>query len=170
RTGLAPTALTLSRIPGLPAQRPAAPGRPQHGPAGLATSDFRQWRPPSACDLHRPASCKAPAWDRCWSHAGCPTCPPEGSLRAYRDVMSLHKLTAGGGDTYLTRQVAAADATHRGRAPLGDFYAARGESPGVWVGAGLSGLAGVDPGDHVTAAQMKALFGQGRHPNADAIR
>ena len=83
--------------------------------------------------------------------------------------MSLHKLTAGGGYTYLTRQVAAADATHRGRAPLGDFYAARGESPGVWVGSGLSGLAGVDPGDHVTAAQMRALFGQGRHPNADAI-
>src|ERR1035438_1218417 len=111
----------------------------------------------------------APAWDRCWSHAGCSICPPEEPRRAYRDVMSLHKLTAGGGYTYLTRQVAAADATHRGRAPLGDFYAARGESPGVWVGSGLSGLAGVDPGDHVSAAQMRALFGQGRHPNADAI-
>jgi DNA primase catalytic core len=82
--------------------------------------------------------------------------------------MSLHKLTAGG-YTYLTRQVAAADATHRGREPLGDFYAARGESPGVWVGSGLSGLAGVEAGDHVSAAQMRALFGKGRHPNADAI-
>ena len=83
--------------------------------------------------------------------------------------MSLHKLTAGDGYTYLTRQVAAADATDLGRTPLGDFYAAKGESPGVWAGSGLSGLDGVDPGDHVSAEQMKALFGEGRHPNADSI-
>jgi DNA primase catalytic core len=83
--------------------------------------------------------------------------------------MSLHKLTALDGYTYLTRQVAAADATHRGHESLGDFYAARGESPGLWTGSGLSGLAGIDPGTHVSAAQMKALFGKGRHPNADAI-
>ena len=122
----------------------------------------------SACDLRRSASRMRGVWDRCWSRVGGSTCPREQSLRAYRDVMSLHKLTAGG-YTYLTRQVAAADATHRGREPLGDFYAARGESPGVWVGSGLSGLAGVEAGQHVSAAQMRALFGQGRHPNADAI-
>jgi DNA primase catalytic core len=83
--------------------------------------------------------------------------------------MSLHKLTAGDGYTYLTRQVAAADATHRGHEALGDFYAARGESPGVWIGTGLSGLAGIEAGEHVSAGQMKALFGKGRHPNADTI-
>ena len=44
-------------------------------------------------------------------------------------VMSLHKLTAGDGYTYLTRQVAAADATHRGRDGLGEYYSQRGESP-----------------------------------------
>jgi hypothetical protein len=58
--------------------------------------------------------------------------------------MSLHKLTAGDGYTYLTRQVAAADATDKGHTSLGDYYTQKGESPGVWVGSGLSGLAGVD--------------------------
>ena len=38
-------------------------------------------------------------------------------------MMTLHKLTAGDGYTYLTRQVAAFDATVRGRAGLGDYYA-----------------------------------------------
>ena len=83
--------------------------------------------------------------------------------------MSLHKLTAGHGYTYLTRQVAAADATDLGHTSLPDFYAQKGESPGVWIGSGLSGLAGVAAGAHVSGEQMKALFGQGRHPDADKI-
>jgi TrwC relaxase len=83
--------------------------------------------------------------------------------------MSLHKLTAGDGYTYLTRQVAAADATDKGHTSLGDYYTQKGESPGVWVGSGLSGLDGIDAGDHVSAEQMKALFGEGRHPDADKI-
>jgi DNA primase catalytic core len=83
--------------------------------------------------------------------------------------MSLKKLSAGDGYRYLTRQVAAGDATHIGHISLGAFYAARGESPGIWAGAGLSGLEGVDPGDYVSAEQMRALFGEGRHPNADTI-
>ena len=83
--------------------------------------------------------------------------------------MSLHKLTAGDGYTYLTRQVAAADATDKGHTNLGDYYTSKGESPGVWVGSGLSGLDGVDAGQHVSAEQMKALFGEGRHPDADKI-
>jgi DNA primase catalytic core len=83
--------------------------------------------------------------------------------------MSLHKLTAGDGYTYLTRQVAAADATDKGHTGLGDYYTQKGESPGVWVGSGLSGLDGVDAGQRVSAEQMKALFGEGRHPNADRI-
>ncbi len=112
--------------------------------------------------------------------------------------MSLHKLTAGDGYTYLTRQVAAADATHRGRAGLGEYYSQRGESPGVWMGHGAAGLteflaptetaaaaaavtaagAGLAQapgagspfcGAEVTETQMLALFGEGRHPNAQAI-
>jgi DNA primase catalytic core len=83
--------------------------------------------------------------------------------------MSLHKLTAGDGYSYLTRQVAAHDTTEKGHTGLGDYYAQKGESPGIWVGAGLAGIDGVDAGEYVSAEQMKALFGEGRHPNAKAI-
>ena len=46
--------------------------------------------------------------------------------------MSLHKLTAGSGYDYLTRQVAALDATDKGHTGLASYYTERGESPGVW--------------------------------------
>jgi hypothetical protein len=36
--------------------------------------------------------------------------------------MSLHKLSAGHGYDYLIRQVAALDATHRGRTDLASYY------------------------------------------------
>ncbi len=91
-------------------------------------------------------------------------------------VMSLHKLTAGDGYTYLTRQVAASDATERGTGSLGDYYTEKGESPGHWMGSGLAGLsagpAGVEvaaAGAWVSEAQMLALFGEGRHPDATSI-
>lgn len=97
----------------------------------------------------------------------------------------MHKLTAGDGYLYLVRQVAAADSTERGRSPLADYYSAKGESPGRWMGRGLAALAdtgarevsdavhqqvwSVEEGSTVTEAQMKALFGLGLHPNADKI-
>ncbi len=80
--------------------------------------------------------------------------------------MSLHKLSAGDGYTYLTRQVAAQDATERGYSSLGDYYAAKGETPGVWVGGGLESL-GVSGA--VTEEQMKNLFGAGLHPDAQRL-
>ncbi len=83
-------------------------------------------------------------------------------------VMGLHKLTAGDGYTYLTRQVAAHDSTENGSVSLGDYYAEKGESPGQWLGAGLDGL-GIAAGAPVTEPQMKSLFGFGRHPNADRL-
>ena len=81
--------------------------------------------------------------------------------------MSLHKLTAGSGYDYLTRQVAALDATEKGYVGLAAYYTERGESPGVWVRSGLSGIDGVEAGDPVTAEQMRNLFGCGVHPLAD---
>ena len=99
--------------------------------------------------------------------------------------MGLHKLTAGDGYMYLIRQVAASDATERGRASLNDYYSAKGEAPGRWMGRGLSALGkpvardstdplvaelwGVPHSSEVTEDQMKALFGEGLHPNADRI-
>ncbi|WP_372584724.1 relaxase domain-containing protein [Mycobacteroides abscessus] len=97
---------------------------------------------------------------------------------------TCHKLTAGDGYEYLTRQVAAHDSTEKGRMSLADYYHAKGEAPGRWVGSGVKYLgepAGrsltdeerqdwtVDEGSEVTAEQMKALFGLGQHPNAEQI-
>jgi conjugative relaxase-like TrwC/TraI family protein len=81
-------------------------------------------------------------------------------------TMSIHKLTAGSGYDYLTRQVAAFDATEKGHVPLASYYAERGESPGVWIGSGLTGIDGLKTGDPVTAEHMRALFGVGLHPLA----
>jgi conjugative relaxase-like TrwC/TraI family protein len=81
-------------------------------------------------------------------------------------TMSIHKLTAGSGYDYLTRQVAAFDATEKGHVPLASYYTERGESPGVWIGSGLAGIDGLKIGDPVTAEQMRALFGVGLHPLA----
>ena len=78
--------------------------------------------------------------------------------------MSIHKLTAGSGYDYLTRQVAALDATEKGHVPLASYYTERGETPGVWIGSGLAGIDGLKAGDPVTAEQMQALFGVGLHP------
>ncbi|MGZ4575008.1 MAG: relaxase domain-containing protein [Mycobacteriaceae bacterium] len=78
--------------------------------------------------------------------------------------MTLHKLSAGSGYEYLTRQVAALDSTEKGRTALADCYSAKGESPGRWVGTGLVGIDGLEADDVVTADQMKHLFGTGSHP------
>ena len=86
---------------------------------------------------------------------------------AFRGVtMSIHKLTAGSGYDYLTRQVAAQDVTEKGHTGLAGYYAATGEAPGRWVGSGMAGIDGLAAGDVVTAEQMRALFGSGRHPLA----
>jgi conjugative relaxase-like TrwC/TraI family protein len=81
--------------------------------------------------------------------------------------MTIHKLAAGSGYEYLTRQVAAGDFTELGATALADYYEAKGEAPGQWVGSGLNALAGPDginPGDVLTAEQMGHLFGAGEHP------
>src|SRR5215216_4242259 len=81
--------------------------------------------------------------------------------------MSIHKLSAGSGYDYLTRQVAVLDATEKGHVGLASYYTERGETPGVWIGAGLGGIDGLNAGDAVTAEQMRALFGAGLHPLAE---
>ena len=75
--------------------------------------------------------------------------------------MSIHKLSAGSGYDYLTRQVAALDATEKGHVGLASYYTERGETAGVWIGSCLAGIDGLSAGDAVTAEQMRALFGAG---------
>jgi DNA primase catalytic core len=84
--------------------------------------------------------------------------------------MSIHKLTAGSGYDYLTRQVAAQDVTEKGHTGLASYYAAKGEAPGQWVGSGMAGIDGLSAGNVVTAEQMQALFGSGHHPLAQQRR
>ncbi|WP_114908014.1 MobF family relaxase [Ornithinimicrobium murale] len=84
--------------------------------------------------------------------------------------MSIHKLTAGSGYDYLTRQVAAQDVTEKGHSGLATYYTERGETPGQWIGSGMAGIDGLDAGDVVTAEQMQALFGSGHHPLAEQRR
>jgi conjugative relaxase-like TrwC/TraI family protein len=82
-------------------------------------------------------------------------------------TLSLHKLTAGTGYTYLTRQVAAHDRAGGPRTTLATYYSERGETPGRWVGSGMAGIDGLAVGDEVTAPQMRLLFGFGLHPLAE---
>src|SRR3954453_13487900 len=81
-------------------------------------------------------------------------------------VMTVHVLHAGNEYTYLTRSVAAYDARLGRSEALADYYVAKGQPPGRWAGRGAAtlGVAGV-----VTEAQMRNLFGEGRHPDADAV-
>lgn len=80
--------------------------------------------------------------------------------------MTLHKITAGAGCDYLTRQVALHDRSEGVGPSLASYYTEKGETPGVWVGAGLDGIDGVAAGSMVDPDQMQSLFGSGRHPNA----
>jgi hypothetical protein len=82
-------------------------------------------------------------------------------------TMSIHKLTAGSGYDYLTRQVAVQDATSRGGVGLSTYYTEKGETPGVWMGTGMGGIDGLEVGDQVTADHMQSLFGSGHHPLAN---
>ena len=80
--------------------------------------------------------------------------------------MSMKRITAGSGYDYLTRQVAAMDSTEKGYTGLASYYTEKGETPGTWIGTGLNGIDGLNPGDIVTIEQMQALFGAGLHPLA----
>ncbi len=51
-------------------------------------------------------------------------------------TISLHRITAGSGYGYLTRQVAAMDSTEKGHTGLASYYTERGEVPGSGVGSG----------------------------------
>lgn len=80
--------------------------------------------------------------------------------------MTVHVLHAGDGYRYLTRQVASGDAVRAKGEGLTDYYAASGNPPGRWVG---SGCADLDVEGVVEEEQMRALFGEGRHPRSDEI-
>ena len=80
-------------------------------------------------------------------------------------MMTISRLSAGDGYEYYT------SCTARGDHPscdqeLGDYYLESGTPPGQWMGRGAAAL-GIE--GEVIEAQMKALFGEGLHPNADRL-
>ncbi|MFL4496513.1 MobF family relaxase [Streptomyces sp. VTCC 41912] len=81
-------------------------------------------------------------------------------------MMTVHKLSAGDGYTYYLRETASADIRRPASQELGDYYLDSGNPPGVWMGSGIDalGVSGV-----VTEPQMKALYGEGVHPDRDRI-
>ncbi|QCB51812.1 conjugal transfer protein TraA [Rhodococcus sp. PAMC28707] len=81
-------------------------------------------------------------------------------------MMTVHALHAGDGYTYLTREVATGDAALQRSQNLTDYYTAEGTPPGQWGGRAADEL-GVS--GEVREDQMKALFGEGLHPEADAL-
>ena len=80
--------------------------------------------------------------------------------------MTVHILSAGDGYAYYTSETATGDVKREPGRELGDYYTADGNPPGVWVGSGRDGL-GV--AGTVSEQQMKALYGEGLHPNAERI-
>ncbi|MFE5866770.1 MobF family relaxase [Streptomyces virginiae] len=81
-------------------------------------------------------------------------------------MMTVHKLSAGDGYAYYISETVSADQQRERGQELGDYYAASGNPPGLWMGSGIEAL-GVS--GTVTEAQMKALYGEGLHPEADRI-
>jgi conjugative relaxase-like TrwC/TraI family protein len=83
--------------------------------------------------------------------------------------MTVHKLSVGDGYTYLTRQTAGGDVPRAPGQSAAEYYTQAGNPPGRWTGSGIAAL-GLEPGQHVREAQMRNLFGEGLHPDADALQ
>ena len=79
--------------------------------------------------------------------------------------MSLHKLSAGGGVTYLLRHTCCGDVERAAETPLSAYYTASGYPPGRWLGAGLPGLAGgAGVSGLIDETGMERLFSLGLDP------
>jgi conjugative relaxase-like TrwC/TraI family protein len=83
--------------------------------------------------------------------------------------MTVHKLSVGDGYTYLTRQTAGGDVPRAPGQSAADYYTQAGNPPGRWTGSGIAAL-GLEPGQQVREEQMRNLFGEGLHPDAEAIQ
>lgn len=81
-------------------------------------------------------------------------------------MMSVSKLSHGDGYAYYTAMTASGDQRREEGQELADYYVQTDAPEGRWVGKGCQQL-GVSGG--VSEAQMKALFGESRHPDADRI-
>ena len=82
--------------------------------------------------------------------------------------MDIARITAGQAYRYYLRQVVVGGGHRPPRTPLKTAQEEAGVQPGRWMGQGLPAL-GLTPGQEVTEAQLRNLFGEGQHPHADRI-
>ena len=76
-------------------------------------------------------------------------------------MISIRRVSLGGGYHYLLRSVAAGDGAGEGNSTLARYYATSGTPPGVFMGAGLAhldGERGVTPGTQVTEQHLERMF------------
>jgi conjugative relaxase-like TrwC/TraI family protein len=76
-------------------------------------------------------------------------------------VISIRRISLGGGYRYLMESVAAGDGALERSSPLSRYYASSGTPPGVFVGAGLADLdggRGVAAGSLVSEAHLEAML------------
>lgn len=83
-------------------------------------------------------------------------------------MVDIKEISAGQMYRYYLRQVVVGDGRRPGRSPLRAAQEEAGVPPGIWMGRGLAVL-GLAAGDEITEAQLRNLFGAGRHPDADRI-
>lgn len=83
-------------------------------------------------------------------------------------MMTIHRVSAGDGYEYYSKEVASDDERREHKQELSDYYLTTGSPAGEWEGSALREhfqLTG-----EVTEAQMRDLFGQGKRPDAQVIR
>ncbi|MFD3701345.1 relaxase domain-containing protein [Streptomyces sp. NPDC058646] len=84
-------------------------------------------------------------------------------------MMDIAIIRAGPVYRYYLRQVVVGDGRRPARTPLREAQEQAGVPAGRWMGRGLAVL-GLAPGEEVTEAQLRNLFGErGRHPYADRM-
>ncbi|MFE7404219.1 MobF family relaxase [Streptomyces sp. NPDC057557] len=83
-------------------------------------------------------------------------------------MMDIALITAGQMYRYYLRQVLVGDGRRPARKPLRRAQQDAGVPAGRWMGRGLPAL-GLALGQEVTEAQLRSLFGEGRHPYADRL-
>ncbi|MFE6288185.1 MobF family relaxase [Streptomyces sp. NPDC057877] len=84
-------------------------------------------------------------------------------------TVDIRVIRAGQMYRYYLRQTVVGDGRRPARTPLRAAQEQAGVPAGRWMGRGLAAL-GLAPGEEVTEAQLRNLFGErGRHPYADRI-
>lgn len=82
-------------------------------------------------------------------------------------TVSVKRISAGDGYSYLMRTVAVGDGNRLASTPMTRYYTEAGTPPGRWMGSGLDGLGGgrgVEAGSVVSEEQLFHLIGMGEDP------